>query len=136
MPKNLVFIYGTLMSDYWNHYLLDPAKHDSSKFIGGGVTLKKYSMKAYHYPVVFDKPAETHIVGEVYSVSGDTLSALDKLEGVPNFYFRRLEKIRLDKKKTIEAWVYFGSKNFSAVMFKPVPSGNFRRFKSTNSFMK
>jgi gamma-glutamylcyclotransferase (GGCT)/AIG2-like uncharacterized protein YtfP len=78
-----VFVYGTLLSGEGNHRLLRKAR-----FVGKGHTqpaFELYDIGAYPAMVAEGKTA---VVGEVYEVDATTLTALDRLEGAPSFYYR------------------------------------------------
>ena len=79
----LVFVYGSLLSDLGNHYVLD-----SARFIGAATTAPVftfYDLGAFPAAV---EGGDTAILGEVYAVNDATLVSLDRLEGVPDFYSR------------------------------------------------
>jgi gamma-glutamylcyclotransferase (GGCT)/AIG2-like uncharacterized protein YtfP len=76
----LVAVYGSLRKGFHNHYLLE-----GSKYIGSCITspdYKMYSLGSFPAVVAGDSP----ILIELYEVSSETLTALDRLEGVPTFY--------------------------------------------------
>lgn len=104
MANHLVFVYGSLKAGYGNHSLLA-----QSIFLG------KYFTRDEHYvmadlgafPGVLYKPHNGHqhgmIEGELYSVEDNTLKALDRLEGHPNFYKR--EEVYLEGYEK-PVWMY------------------------------
>lgn len=97
-----VFVYGTLRKGFGNHGLLAAAK-----FICNAVSLSKFKMIASGIPYVSKEPV-SNIIGEVYEVTDDELSSLDRLEGHPNWYYR--EPINLKNIETgeeLEAEIYF-----------------------------
>lgn len=51
--------------------------------------------------------AATEVVGEVFEISNDALTAADEIEGHPDFYERRLATVTYDDDTTGEAWVYW-----------------------------
>lgn len=80
-----VFVYGSLMSGFQNHGLLEGAR-----FLCEARTVDPYTMYSLGtYPAVTPEPLTT-VVGEVYEVDDETLAGLDKLEGHPRFYRREL----------------------------------------------
>lgn len=106
--RQLVFVYGTLMSGLPNNYLLS-----TSEFIGKAITKNKMLLTAEGIPFLNDLIEDSNIEGEVYSVTEDVLATLDKLEGYRgrnyiNFYERSaIDVILKDKKKTeLDCWVY------------------------------
>lgn len=78
-----VFVYGTLRSGQGNHRLL--AGSSSSGLVR---TTPEYSMVSCGMFPAIAKEGGTAILGEVYEVDAKTLERLDRLEGVPNHYFR------------------------------------------------
>jgi len=97
-----VFVYGTLRRRSHNHRLLE-----SSKFVGNAMTEKKYAMFASGIPYVTERLSEIEIVGEVYEVDAETLKRLDRLEGHPDSYERRMIKVVLENGRRINAYLYF-----------------------------
>ena len=79
-----VFVYGSLLSGFGNHRLLE-----GSRLIGHAKTPPGYRMHSLGgFPGVV--PTGNAVVhGEVYEVDAQTLAALDRLEGHPRFYRRR-----------------------------------------------
>lgn len=101
-----VFVYGTLKQGYGNHRLLE-----SSEYVGRGTTILPYLMEHAGCPVVFrSNEGPLHNVdGEVYEVTDETLSYLDRLEGHPGWYVRH--EVAVDIQDTgIQqmCWMYFG----------------------------
>ncbi len=81
----LVFVYGTLRQRQPNATLLQGAA-----CLGRHITPPCYTLYALgDYPGVVAR-GRTAIVGEVYSVSRQQLSQLDRLEDYPRLYRRRL----------------------------------------------
>jgi gamma-glutamylaminecyclotransferase len=79
-----VFVYGTLKSGQPNHHLLS-----GSKRLMTGWTAKRYRMFCNGwFPMIVPDQSGYFIFGEVYEVSPETLQRLDRLEGVPNHYYR------------------------------------------------
>jgi len=106
MP-NLVFVYGTLLSDEYNNELLE-----GSKFIGPVVTSDLYTMFSNgSYPAITVE-RRYPIIGEVYEVDDTGLKVLDRLEGyvesLPITFYDRLSiPVRLtDTNETVTAKVY------------------------------
>ena len=109
MDKYLVFVYGTLMSNYSNSSLLK-----YSKKIGRGSTIENFTMYCSVIPFVVECPSDEtgyKIKGELYEVDEDTLKRLDKLEHHPSFYERKLVRVIIDENSFYathhSAWMYF-----------------------------
>ena len=115
--KYLVFVYGTLMSEYWNNRLL---KQGGAELIGKGETTNSFIMLASGsngipfvadftpetYPTQFWLENCTQIQGEVWKVDAKTLYALDGLEGHPNWYKREEIVIKTDESRVINRSTY------------------------------
>lgn len=101
-----VFVYGTLLSGQPNHnYFLQ-----SSFFLGEGTTKDMFVMFGCGFPLA-RRPNENenywfagNIKGEIYGVTKHVLKQLDRLEGHPHFYERRITPIKEYPRKTI--WMY------------------------------
>jgi gamma-glutamylcyclotransferase (GGCT)/AIG2-like uncharacterized protein YtfP len=111
----LVFVYGTLRSGHSNHRLLS-----GCRLIGPHTTAPLYTMlNLGAYPgVVTD--GRNAIVGEVYAVSPRRLVQLDRLEGYPRLYDRRLIPTTYGP-----AWMYLYLQPHRH--FGRVPSGDWNR---------
>lgn len=85
---------GTLVRDGVHHSMLADAL-----FIGEFRTLTPYPLvvsNSFFAPYVLDVPGTgTVLQGEVYSVSGKTLAAIDKLQNVGDMYTRRPVRVSL-----------------------------------------
>ena len=105
--KQYVFVYGTLKEGYGNHRLLNRAK-----FVGPGVTVSgDFKMLDGGFPMVLTGGL-FHIKGELYEVSDqETLSNLDRLEGVPHLFNRH--SVQVDTPEGVhDAFMYVGNSNF------------------------
>lgn len=92
----LVFVYGSLKRGFSNHSHLS-----GSVYLGDFSTAAVYTMYDYgDYPAVVQH-GTTSIVGEVYQISHEVLTALDELEDYPLFY----DRIRIATDFGL-AWVY------------------------------
>ena len=102
-------VYGTLKKGHSNHdvYLKD------AKFIGKGITVEKYVLVEQVIPfcippnkVEGGEKIASRIKVEVYEVNEETLRKIDKLEGHPNWYIRKLIDIEMETGETVKAWFY------------------------------
>lgn len=83
--KHLVAVYGTLRKGMRNHRFL----HDSEFILGGAFS--GYEMRNLGvFPCVMHAPNDCIVHVELYHVSDNTLNNLDKLEGVPHLFKRRV----------------------------------------------
>jgi len=104
----IVFVYGSLKKGKKLHSYLKKAS-----FLGEAVTCEKYPMvlsKAGWYPYLIEKPNEGfYIKGEAYKITPKLLKILDKIEEVPNYYYRKKICIKVGNKK-YKAYAYFVKK--------------------------
>lgn len=101
MSNILVFVYGSLKKRFYNHSLLL-----SSEFISIHITEPKHTLVDLGaFPAVLNT-GNTAIHGEIYRVSEDVFSELDRLEGYPRYYDRVLIPTEFG-----DAWVYILQKN-------------------------
>lgn len=90
-----VFVYGTLKRGHGNHRLLK-----DSKFLGeASIKSDMYSLGAF--PAISGK-GEREAYGEVFEVDEPTMERLDRLEGYPHFYNRKVVETQHGT-----AWVYY-----------------------------
>ena len=104
-PQNTrVAVYGTLKSNYHNHGLIA-----DQEFVGSGVTQTSFPLEVDGLPYLHDREGEGagQVEVEIYDVSSEALQRLDRLEGHPTFYKRRVLPISMDDWSTTYAWVYF-----------------------------
>lgn len=96
--KNInVFVYGSLKKGFGNH------KHhlEDQRFVKN-VTIEGFDMYSIGaFPAIVD--GEGTIQGEMYKVSIEAFKSLDRLEGYPNHYDRKLVKCTTGE----EAWIYY-----------------------------
>lgn len=107
----LVFVYGTLKRGRGNHYRLTGAE-----FIGPAETRGRHRLFVSGLPFLVEgtreNPGKHRVKGELYHVDADTMAGLDRLEGHPHFYERRLVRVTPggaghNDGATVVAWVYF-----------------------------
>lgn len=100
-----IAVYGTLKKGKGNHHLLA-----GCEFLGHGTTLDKYPMLAEGCPFLIDdenNPDGKHVVVEVYRVDAIALRDIDRLEGHPDWYIRKIKPIMMDSSGDIlECYVY------------------------------
>ena len=106
--KHMVFVYGTLKRGFSNNRLLS-----GSKFLGEARTEGKFALYESGIPFVIEIERVSQISGEVYEVDERTLALLDRLEGHPDWYCRKIVEVTInadacdEADKTIQAWIYF-----------------------------
>ena len=93
-----VFVYGTLMKGYRNHYLIE-----EQKFIGAG-QISGFEMYHVHsFPGIIE--GNGLVQGELYQIDESLICVLDQLESVGNLYDRKeVEVTTLDR--ISKAWIY------------------------------
>lgn len=108
MSKHLVFVYGSLKRGFRNHRVIS-----GGEFAGVATTVARFNMLDVRgaYPALvtdlIDRTKAGQILGELYNVDDDTLAALDKLEGYPDFYTRGLHPVvRAHDGETLQAIIY------------------------------
>lgn len=103
-----VFVYGSLMKHLGNHPVIA-----GEEFLCSGVTQRNFKMVSFGwYPGVLKDENGSPVIGELYDVSEETMSHLDRLEGNGRFYQRELVDIdpigtvNQTPEKTGKAWMY------------------------------
>ena len=105
MPSpDLCFVYGTLRRGCGNHHVMQRA---GGEFVGQAVLLDRYPLVVDGLPYLLPiKGKGHHVIGELYRIPKDGWEVLDRLEGHPRFYRRRVESFLLNG-ELVEAWAYF-----------------------------
>ncbi|KAK7013342.1 hypothetical protein SK128_018400 [Halocaridina rubra] len=111
MPKNLVFVYGTLKRNEPNHNWLTKEENGQAKFIGIANMQEKYPLviaSRYNIPYTLAAPGKgENIEGEIYDVDDQMLASLDILEDHPKYYERKVRKALLQETgEEVECWIY------------------------------
>ena len=114
----LIAVYGSLLKGLGNHPLLE-----TSELVGDEVLPLNYDMLDLGgFPGLTPKEEESDIFIEVYKVDDDTFKRLDRLEGYPHFYNRKLVETSFG-----EAWIYYLSSPREYTGINVVESGNWRK---------
>jgi len=79
-----VFVYGSLMRGLHNHPLLT-----HSTFLGEALTEAAFELYSLGYFPAMTRGGCCAVRGECFEVDAETLHALDRLEGHPEFYRRQ-----------------------------------------------
>jgi gamma-glutamylcyclotransferase (GGCT)/AIG2-like uncharacterized protein YtfP len=120
---NVIFVYGSLMSGFGNHRLLARAR-----LLGPARTVPAFTLISLGaYPGML-AGGTTSVAGELYEVDANTLTALDRFEGVPHFYQRL--RIRLAGGRVADAYVLPASQRRS---YPVIETGDWRTFGSASS---
>lgn len=112
-----VFVYGTLLRDEPNHYILERACFVREARTPAVFTLRDLGA----FPALL-ADGSTAVLGEVYEVDAATLARLDRLEGHPRFYQRT--PIALDDGEPVEAYVMAPERAWSE---RIITNGDWRR---------
>lgn len=100
----LVFTYGTLMRDHYNHSVVEDYVLDAQPGTVSGFKLLDLGAFPGAVPA-----ASRGVRGEVFTVDnedGHAMRRLDRLEGVPTLYTRERTTVALDDGSEVEAWIY------------------------------
>jgi gamma-glutamylcyclotransferase (GGCT)/AIG2-like uncharacterized protein YtfP len=122
----LVFVYGTLKSNNYNHYLLE---QNETKYIEEGVTRPAFQMIGLGgYPAVVNGKNKIH--GEIYKVEEKTINILDSLE-LPYGYEKQYRIIKGTSTDTYyDCVMYVATKNKEKDLLERVKSGHLKIIES------
>ncbi|MBE2180195.1 MAG: gamma-glutamylcyclotransferase [Chthoniobacterales bacterium] len=106
MQTDLLFVYGTLKRGLGNHRVMRDAE---GEFLAEVRTEDRLPLVIDGLPYLLDMPGRGHCVeGELYRVtSAEGWARLDRLEGHPRFYRRRVIGVVEENGRRREAWAYF-----------------------------
>lgn len=98
-----IAVYGTLKEGRGNHGLLK-----GCELLGHGTTRDAYPLLTESCPYLIDEQGVGHnVVVEVYRVDAIALRDIDRLEGHPNWYVRRVKPIIMDETgDELECYIY------------------------------
>lgn len=120
--NTLVAVYGSLRSGMHNNLLLS-----SSKLMGED-KVKGFTMLDWgSFPALIESDNTDDITIEVYSVDDPSFARLDRLEGYPSFYNRKIINTSHG-----EAWVYF-IKEGNKGNYNIVESGDWVKYYSSRN---
>ncbi len=97
-----IFAHGTLRRGGQNSNLIAGAT-----FIGRAETVEDYALFTMKNKCVVTKRPACKIKGEVFSVSEEMLTLVDRFEGHPRINKRDSVNVKLEDGGTAEAWLYF-----------------------------
>ncbi len=101
--KRIVAVYGTLKTGYGNHYYLNDSE---VRYLGEAVSESRFALGHYGFPAVSPDERGGNILVELYAVPERVLRNLDRLEGYPQFYDRKIFWFK-SKLGRIPAMLYF-----------------------------
>jgi gamma-glutamylcyclotransferase (GGCT)/AIG2-like uncharacterized protein YtfP len=114
--KHYLAAYGTLRRPYGNSRLVDR----KTNWLGEGVTVEMYEMRASGIPFV-NKTPSTNIVVDVWEIDDEQLENCDRLEGHPEWYKRELIDVKIGE-DVKQCWLYFNDSSAPIV-----ESGDFKK---------
>ncbi len=114
MRKAVVAVYGTLKTGYGNHYYLT---RPGVKYLGEAVSVDKFALGHSAFPAVSPDQKGGQILVELYAVPSRVLKDLDRLEGYPSFYDRKLFQFKL-KDVIVPAYLYYFKDYRGSVSFQ------------------
>lgn len=130
MSKQLVVVYGSLLSGLHNHGVMERAR---GELVGEGVSVENinmYSLGSYPSISLAHNSHEQPIKVEVYEVDNEYLHHIDSLEGYrgnnsQSFYNRSPIKVKMDDtEEVIEGLIY----HIDQEQRVPVMTGDWRAF--------
>ena len=126
-----LFVYGTLMTEGRNHFLLEPFLESAEPAVLEGMDLLPVTAE---YPGIV--PGSGTVLGEAAALRSDrlfdALAVLDELEdyygpGRPeNLYEREEVQVRLTDGTACQAWTYRWVGSVTGL--QPIPDGNWRAY--------
>ncbi len=123
MSSKNVFVYGTLLSRYFNPRSGEIDVHPRSEVLRGfrfeRALLKNYKLlwcNTMNYPFITASQGYS-VKGEVYySVGEETINKLDKIEGVSSGLFEKATvRVLTDSGHEVEALVYVGGQTLRSL---------------------
>lgn len=107
--EQYLFVYGSMMRGFQNHGRLGDAEYAGDFQTSGRHAM--YADASKMFPYVVEDEKRSRIRGELYKiVSKNDFDAIDHLEGVPDFYFRKqISVTEIDGNRKFSAWIYFRS---------------------------
>lgn len=112
-----LFVYGTLMHDFYNAETLVSAeqadRYERAEWTAATSVEEHFIMSGYGYPVLGEDPSDPEagpVYGELVTVDLDTLcSRVDALEGHPGWYVREPRQFVAENGSIVWAYVYLQS---------------------------
>lgn len=98
--KRLLFVYGSLMKGFGNHGQLAGVRFVRRAMVRG---FELYDLGAF--PAMVER-GDGHVHGELYDVDIATLDRLDRFEGCPSLYQRRLVTTTEGETNPWPVWTY------------------------------
>jgi len=115
----LVAVYGSLRQGLHNHRVLGDSPMVGMGSVNG---FGLYSLGAY--PAISSDGKHVPVVVELYEVDNISMSRLDRLEGYPSYYNRRIVDVHTED-GIQKAWIYFQQGEPSDIF---IESGDWTRY--------
>lgn len=114
----LIAVYGTLRKDEGNH-----------RFAANAISNRPCTLKGTLYDTGYGFPAfvqegDSQVAGELIEVTLADWAGIDRLEGYPRLYDRKLINVTLEDGTTVKAWAYI--MNEMPVQAKVINSGDWK----------
>lgn len=90
-----IFVYGTLMSNDYNHSVISEG---NCKFLKKAMTKREFTLYDLGGFPGMVRGGNNSIIGEVHEVCSETIRRMDILEGHPQFYRRSLIELQCGEK--------------------------------------
>lgn len=105
----MVFVYGTLKRGGRLNSHMSP---EHAEFVGDGTLDENHSLYVPEgnnggwFPMLMEEPTALKCKGEVFLISEQLLSTLDRVEGTPRLYKRKEVEVTLGNGETVNAFTY------------------------------
>jgi gamma-glutamylaminecyclotransferase len=105
MKPDLVFVYGTLKRGCGNCGTMEWAR---GEFVSNATTMECHPLMVEGLPYLLERAGEGYRVrGEIFRIPPKGWFFLDRLEGHPRLYQRKVIQCELENGSTVQAWTYF-----------------------------
>jgi len=102
----IVFCYGTLKKGYGLNHILQ-----GCEYLGAATTSPEYTLlNGNNFPFLVERKG-IGAKGEVYKVTSDIVNILDQVEGHPNFYERKIIRVKDDSGLELNVLAYIHPDN-------------------------
>lgn len=123
--KHTVFVYGTLRQ---NGVLHERMNQIGARYEGEAKTAEAYSLFIGPWPYVLEKAPPIPygpVTGEAYTVDGNGLAVLDRVEGAPHLYYRKEVAVWVEgRREPAKCWLYFLNRKHVAVGHRRLLTGD------------
>lgn len=121
----IIAVYGSLRRDFGNHRILK-----DSEYLGEFKTKELFDLYSLGaYPFISER-GDTEITVELYKVVCPIIAQnLDRLEGYPSFYNRKVIEIK-DFTSELKTYIYYIIDKHSYINNNKINSGDWKLFKN------